>query len=62
MKSVTKMSKNLNDIVSGGDFPTKDPTCGYKSLGEYCQNKLEEHADRILLVFIFIEIKLFKNI
>lgn len=46
------MSKNLNNILSGGDFPTKDPTCGYKSLGEYCQDKLDEHGDRILLVLI----------
>lgn len=40
----------MNNILSGDKFPTDDPTCGYTSLGAYCQAKLREHANKVLLV------------
>lgn len=40
----------MDFILSGGEFPIADLTCGYRSLGEYCQAQLSKHADQVLLV------------
>lgn len=42
----------MDFILSGGEFPIADLTCGYRSLGEYCQAQLSKHADQVLLVNI----------